>query len=159
MVIGVGNRMRGDDGAGLAVAERVRAAGIAGREHEGEPVGLIELWSEAGASAVVLVDAVSSGATPGSVHRFDASSAPLPATWSRSTSTHALGVAEAIELARAVGRLPQRVVAVGVEGACFELGAGLSPAVEGALGEVVEQVLGEARALLSSVEAPDAARS
>jgi len=145
LVIGVGNRLRGDDGVGLAVASRVRAAGIEVREYEGEPVGLIEAWSCA--AAVVLVDAVSAGAAPGSVHRFDASSAALPATWSRSTSTHALGVAEAIELARAVGRLPLRVVAVGIEGVSFELGAGLSAEVEGALSEVVEVVLGEARAL------------
>jgi hydrogenase maturation protease len=159
VVIGVGNLLRGDDGAGLAVARRVRAAGIVVIAYEGEPVGLIEAWSEAGAGAVVLVDAVSSGIAPaGSVHRFDASSAALPAAWSRSTSTHALGVAEAIELARAVGRLPRFVVAIGIEGAAFELGAGLSPAVEAVVDEVAAVVAAEAPALAAAVRAAGAAR-
>jgi len=161
LVIGIGNLLRGDDGAGPAVAHRLLDSpepdGIAVREYEGEPVGLIDVWD--GAGAVVLVDAVSSGTAPaGSVRRFDVSSAALPAAWSRSTSTHAIGAAEAIELARAVGRLPPLVVAVGIEGAAFELGAGLSPAVEGALDEAVALVVAEARALLGSVVARDVAQ-
>ena len=39
------------------------------RVYEGEPVGLIEDW--AGADAVIVVDAVSSGAPPGTIHRLD----------------------------------------------------------------------------------------
>ncbi len=125
--------MRAEDGAGLEVAGRVRAAGIEVREYEGEPVGLIGLWS--GAGAVVLVDAVSPGAARGSARRFDASPASaaggLPAAWSRSTSTHGLDVAEAIELGRAVGRPAQGVVAAGIEGrrSSSELGPGRRPGV------------------------------
>ena len=45
-------------------------------EREGEPTGLIETWADAG--ALWLVDAVSSGAEPGTVHRVDASHGDLP---------------------------------------------------------------------------------
>jgi hydrogenase maturation protease len=51
-------------------------------------------------------------------------------------STHALGVAEAIELARALGRLPARLEVYAIEGARFTAGAGLSPAVEQAVGKL-----------------------
>ena len=100
LVIGVGNPWRGDDGAGIEVARRV--GGIA---FEGDGTGLVELW--AGAEDAVVVDAAASGAAPGTVHRFDAAAGPLPARSLRS-STHHFGVADAIELARALDRLPPR---------------------------------------------------
>jgi hydrogenase maturation protease len=122
LIIGVGNRWRGDDAAGLEVAARVPGAVSA----EGEPVALLDLWQ--GASAVTVVDAVSSGAAPGTIHRLDASDAPLPAALA-GPSTHLLGLSEAIELARALGRLPARVTVYGIEGEDFSAGAGLTPAV------------------------------
>ena len=86
---------RGDDAAGLEVARR--AGGV---EHEGDATRLLDAW--AGADDVVVVDAAASGAPPGTLRWFDASAAPLPAAQLRS-STHAFGVADAIELARALG--------------------------------------------------------
>jgi hydrogenase maturation protease len=131
-VVGVGNRWRRDDAAGLLVAELLAQRGLAGVEvieHEGEPLDLIDTCS--GAQAVWLVDAASSGAAPGSVHRFDASERELPSSMFR-VSTHRLGVGEALELARTLGRLPPRVTVYGVEGARFDAGAELSPAVAAA---------------------------
>jgi hydrogenase maturation protease len=149
MVVGVGNALRGDDGAGLEVARRLReraaSAGVAVRELEGEGVGLLDLWE--GALAVVIVDTVRSGAAPGTVHRLDATDGPLPAGVRRSSSTHAVGVAEAIELARALGRLPSRVIVYGVEGRDFRAGAALSPAVAASLDGVADAVLREVRRL------------
>jgi hydrogenase maturation protease len=133
IVIGVGNAWRGDDAAGLAVARRLRVLappGVDVREHEGEASGLVEAW--AGADSVVVVDASASGAAAGTVRRFDAAAAPLPASALRS-STHAFGVPEAIELARALGRLPARLDVYAVEGERFEAGAALTPAVADAV--------------------------
>ena len=76
------------------------------RVYEGEPVGLIEDW--AGADAVIVVDAVSSGAPPGTIHRLDPLAEPIPAALSQG-STHAFGLAETIELARTLDRLPPRL--------------------------------------------------
>ena len=76
------------------------------RAYEGEPVGLIEEWT--GADAVIVVDAVSSGAPPGTIHRLDPLAEPIPAALSQG-STHAFGLAETIELARALDRLPRRL--------------------------------------------------
>ena len=45
------------------------------------------------------------------------------------SSTHLLGVAEAVELARALDRLPGRTIVYGIEGAVFDTGAELTEAV------------------------------
>lgn len=142
VVIGVGNELRGDDDAGLEVVRRLRRDG-GGAEvelHEADGMSLLELWN--GARAAVLVDATRSGAPPGTIRRFDVGATGLPAAVGLASS-HAVSVAEAIELARVLGRLPGRVVVFGIEGGRFDLGAGLSDAVESALDEVVRRVNGE----------------
>lgn len=143
LVIGIGNGYRGDDAAGLAVMERIRVAAPPAAEvvrHEGEPVSLIDTWD--GARAVYLVDAVSSGGEPGSIYRFDATARPLGAHFSR-RGTHAFGVADTIELARALGRLPDRLIGYGIEGHSFAAGASLSPQVRSAVSIVSTRLLEE----------------
>ena len=143
LVIGIGNAYRGDDAAGLAVADRIRVTAPPGIEvlrHEGEPVSLIDTWDRA--RAVYLVDAVSSGGEPGNVYRFDVTAEPLVARL-RPRGTHALGVADTIELARALGRLPRRLVSYGIEGGCFATGASLSPPVREAVAVASERLLAE----------------
>ena len=137
-MIGVGNAYRGDDAAGLVVARRLRGRGVEAVEQEGEPVAFVDRFYEH--SAVVVVDAVHSGATPGTLHRVDASKRPLPSELRGSPSTHALGLGEAIELARALERLPPRVLVYGIEGARFDAGAELSAEVQAAVGRLVEEI-------------------
>jgi hydrogenase maturation protease len=145
MVIGVGNTWRGDDGAGLAVARRLRElspAGVEVRELEGDATALVEAWS--GADRVVVVDAAESGAPAGTVSRFDARAGPLPVRSLRS-STHAFGVPDAVELARALGRLPRRLEVYAIEGASFTAGDRLSPDVERAVEELATTLGSEQR--------------
>ena len=128
-IVCVGNPWRGDDAVGLEVAHRLEGTlpeGVVLSEREGEPTALIDAWE--GAETLWLVDAVSSGAEPGTVHRLDASEHELPAALFRG-STHHVGLAEAVELARALGRLPRQTVVFGVEGSSFEVGGPLTPAV------------------------------
>ncbi len=143
LVVGLGNRYRRDDGAGLAVAARVRAAslpGVAVDELEGEPISLIDAWD--GARLVYLADAVSSGGEPGAVYRCDAASG-LPPEPLRHRGTHAFSVADVVELGRALGRLPPRLIIYGIEGAEFGAGTGLSPKVEHAVGAVATRLVSE----------------
>lgn len=131
LLIGVGNAWRGDDGAGLAVARRARELGAPRvLAYEGDAVALLEAW--AGAGHAVIVDAAASGAPAGTLHTFDARAAPLPVTLLRS-STHAFGVADAVELARALDRLPERLDVYAIEGGDFALAAGLTPPVAAAV--------------------------
>ena len=141
-MIGVGNRYRRDDGVGPAVAERLRGRGdVDVATCEQEPSRLLDAW--AGADLALVVDAVSSGAKPGTVHRFDATRRAVPSSVFRG-STHALGVGEVIELARALGRLPGRVLVYGVEGGEFAAGDGLSPAVAAAVEPLAAELMEEA---------------
>jgi hydrogenase maturation protease len=146
VVIGVGNAMRGDDAAGLEVVACVRdEPGVERVAHEREPIEVLEIW--AGADAVVLIDAVHSGAPAGTIHRLDASAQALPAALVH-TSSHTIGVGEVIELARTLGRLPPRVIFYGIEGARFETGAAVSPEVAAAIDSLADTVLRESRLLL-----------
>jgi len=143
LVIGLGNEYRRDDAVGLVVARRLREAApesVLVLEETGEGASLLESWQDA--DTVILIDAVQSGAAPGTVHRLDARAQPIAKKFFR-FSTHAFGLAEAVELARALGRLPPRLIVYGVEGKSFEAGLGLSPEVEAAALVVAERVLGE----------------
>lgn len=135
LVIGVGNTFRGDDAAGLEVVRALRGVPVV--ECEGEPVSLLDAWR--GHDHVLVVDAMQSGAPAGTVRRLAVGDEPLPAELAR-PSTHLLGVGEAVELARALGRLPRELVVYAIEGERFDAGAALTPAVAAAVATVVERI-------------------
>jgi hydrogenase maturation protease len=148
-IICVGNSWRSDDAAGLAVARQLRAAPDKRAEiveQEGEPTALID--SLEGVDAAWIVDAVSSGAEAGTVHRLDAVEQQLPSGLF-GASTHHLGIADAVELARALGKLPSRLIVYGIEGERFDAGNDLTPAVVAAVERVVESLRGEVAELAS----------
>ena len=89
----LGSRYRGDDAVGPLVADRLRAAGATVLECDDEPTRLLDAW--AGLDLIVIVDAVSSGAAAGTVHRVDPGDGPLPGDLGLA-STHAFSVADAL---------------------------------------------------------------
>ena len=126
--------------------DRVRGDAIEVRELPGDPTGLLEVWL--GREAVVVVDAMGAGTRPGTILRLDASHDALPVRRRRGpSSTHAAGLNETIELARALGALPARVIVYAVEGRRFDAGAGLSGELEAILPTLAEHVLREASSL------------
>lgn len=138
LVLGVGHPFRGDDGLGPVVAERVAALArpdVTALAHHGEGTSLMECWQ--GFDAVVVVDATRSDAPPGTVRCWDAGMEKLPAALFPKSS-HVFGLAEAVEMARLLGRLPPRLTVIGVEGKDFAAGTGLSPEVSAAVDRVVE---------------------
>ena len=138
IVIGVGNDLRGDDAAGWETVRRLRAVpSLVLHEHGGDAPGLVSLWGPD--DDVVVVDAIVSSAPPGTIVEIDALAAPLPADVSWAT-THGAGVAEGIELARALGLLPKTLVVIGVSARQFELGAPMSVEVERAVARVVRRL-------------------
>lgn len=143
VVIGVGNTLRGDDGAGPAVVALLRDAVRSDVEIvavDGEATELLSLLE--GAASAFIIDASGSEGPAGTVRRFDASTSAVPQQKFASTS-HGLGVAAVIELARALSRLPPQCVVYTIEGASFEVGAPVSPAVETAAAEVAKRLAGE----------------
>ncbi|WP_343079447.1 hydrogenase maturation protease [Ostreiculturibacter nitratireducens] len=141
LVIGCGNPMRHDDGAGRAVARALSHMGMEAVEASGEAGGLLALFE--GRRDVVLVDACASGSEAGTVHEFEAGTGPLPASLG-TVSSHGFGAAAAIELARSLGALPPRLRVFAIEGTEFGHGEGLSPPVEAAVAALVRRLAREA---------------
>lgn len=142
-LIGVGNEFRQDDGVGLVLLKKLQQqipAGIKTLETSGEGVELMEAWQ--GAETVYIFDASRSGAKTATIHRFDARIQSIPTKFFN-CSTHTFGVAEAVELARSLNRLPPKLIIYAIEGKNFDLGLGLSPEVEQAAADVVGRVLRE----------------
>ena len=140
LVIGAGNAFRRDDAAGLEVARRLRALvgpDVDVIEAGGDLSALCDLWS--GRDCVILLDAVRSGADGGTVHRLDALAQSLPAGMAHG-STHGLGIADAVELARALGTLPASLIVYGIEGCDFGNGTGLSPRVALAVESLAQRI-------------------
>ncbi len=143
VVLGIGNPDRGDDAAGPAVVRRLRGtlpSDVTLAEEVGETARVLAQLESA--TAVYIIDACASGAAAGSVLRFDAAAQPLPQQ-TFAMSTHGIGLAEAIELARALNQLPPRCIVYAIEGASFETGAPLTPAVADAAAEVARRLCDE----------------
>ncbi len=144
LIIGVGNPFRCDDGAGPAVVrcllEQALPSTVKVIQHHGEGASLIDTWQ--GYRRVMLVDATCSDAPVGSVHRFDAARVELPKGLFH-YSSHLFGVAEAVELARSLKRLPDELIIYGIEGMVFGYGEALSPEVAVAVVSVASQIRAE----------------
>src|SRR5262245_13215425 len=140
MVVGLGNEFRHDDAVGLITARRLREREVEAEEHEGDLATLMDRWKDS--ESLILIDAVASGAAPGTLYRLDVSASPLDRNLFKS-STHALGLSDAIELSRAMGTLPDRVVVFGVEVRDVTAGVGLSVEVAEAIPLLIEAVVGE----------------
>jgi len=135
-VIGVGNRMMGDDAVGPVVLDLLGpwpGGAVALVESVGDATHLLEAWRDA--KLAIVVDAVISGGVPGTIRRIDARDG-FPVSW-RSASTHLVGVAEAIDLAGVLGGLPDELIVYGVEIGSVEPGVDLSPPVAGAADRLV----------------------
>lgn len=142
LVVGIGHEDRGDDAAGpLAVRLLVRAWAdrppphVRVRAWRGDPLGLIEAWD--GVERLVLVDAVVSGAALGTWRRYGVDA---PFATGASSSTHGVGLAEALALARALDRLPPTVEVWGIEASDFAAGAPPTEAVAGAAAALVSHL-------------------
>ena len=140
VVAGLGNEYRRDDGVGPMVAAQVASrAAVRDIGPIVDPLDLLGRWD--GADVVLVVDAVDSSSPAGTVQVVE-----LPARIARqgSASTHGISLAGVLALARTIGRAPRRVVVVGIEGADFGRGTGLtaevSAAVPVAVGKIVEMV-------------------
>jgi hydrogenase maturation protease len=135
VIAGIGNPFRSDDGVGWAVADRLSGrvpSNVHVCKQRGECAQLFDLFGQF--SIVYLIDACQGTGAPGSWHRLlwadsmcdtpdTAMVEPVP------TSTHGLGVFQAIALARALNSLPARLIVYAIVTQSLQLKTALSPAV------------------------------
>jgi len=136
LIIGYGNRERGDDGAGVLVAEQLRELGIPTKIHTADALALIELWG--GVEEVTLIDAVVTGAPAGTVHKWDVDQ--MLGAEASHASSHGMGLVQAIGLARSLGCLPGQLHLYGIEGKRFAIGQEMSTEVKNAVERLVRQI-------------------
>lgn len=143
LIIGVGNPDRGDDVAGLAVARALTShvpSNVTIRESSGDGAALLSDWQ--GFDVVILIDATPPAGRAGCIRRFDAGEQPLPANFF-TDSTHAFGVAQGVEMARALGMLPPKLIIYGVEGRDFAIGTPMSGEISDAIPQVTAMILAQ----------------
>lgn len=150
LIVGVGNEYRGDDAVGiLAARELRRCLTTEARIIENSCAGpdLLEIWK--GHKAVIIIDAVQSGAPAGTIHRFDARAHTMPPHFCH-CSSHALGLADAIELARVMDWLPANLILYGIEKNECADGSMLSAEVVQAIPSLISRVCAESKHLHES---------
>lgn len=142
VVIGVGNRWRRDDIAGIAVLDQLQGRvdeDVVLVESDGEPTRLLGAFERA--PQVVMVDAVVTGSEPGTVRRF--TDTELPDQMGIGQSSHLVQLVETIELGKLLGRLPNGLVLIGIEATDFDNGEGMTAPVAAGVAAAVEAVLRE----------------
>ena len=148
LVLALGNVLCGDDGAGVAAMHRMLRkwrvpADVAVVDGGTQGLALLSLIDSA--DQVILIDAITADAAPGSPVRLEGDEVG-PAVYER-LSPHQIGVADLLAGAALVGRYPDRVILVGVVPETLALGLERSPAVEASLDDLAERVVAELTAL------------
>jgi hydrogenase maturation protease len=146
VVIGCGNLLRGDDAVGPIAIRTLWTRGVDDgvRLVDGGTAGMDVAFQMRGARRVILIDASSTGAAPGTVFR-------VPGEWVEQLPpltdihTHAFRWDNALAFGRWLlgPGFPPEVDVFLIEAQSVAPGADLSPAVGAAMERVVELVLGE----------------
>jgi hydrogenase maturation protease len=138
-VLGVGNLLRMDEGVGV---HAVRALEQRHREDmpevdflDGGTLGLNLLPFIEEASSLLILDAVDFGAQPGTTIELTGDS--IPRFTGIKLSEHQVTLQEVLGLAQIRGRLPDRMMLIGMQPADLGTGASLSPTAAGALAEML----------------------
>ena len=149
LVAGVGNRLQGDDGFGVAVSQLLSdkplGADVTVREFGIGGIHLVQELFE-GYDALLLIDAVDRGSPAGTLHLLEPQVPELdslPAEQRRDflADVHWADPARALILARALGVLPARVLVLGCQPSTLDdLSLDLSPLVEARLPEALRMI-------------------
>ena len=146
IVIGVGNTMRRDDGAGPSAGRML--APLIGDENvaiiaTADPVRLMDAWRHR--PGAILVDACAGDGPPGALHKLVMNG---PSEFLRlsdmhggRSSVHVLGLASALRLADALGALPDELVLYTLAGQDFSFGEGLSPELASAMETLTQKIV------------------
>lgn len=144
LVLGIGNLVMSDDGAGVRVVQKLQ------REYrfpemveimDGGTLGLDLLPKLEGVERLIVVDAVETGKKPGTCVRLVGEE--LPIALETKVSPHQMGLKDLLSVAELMGHSPREMVLIGVQPGSIEMDTELTAAVEVKLDELVGMVLNE----------------
>jgi len=141
LVLGIGNILMTDEGAGVHAVEELKKRfrlpeGV--EVLDGGTSGLELLPHIANRDCLMIVDAVRGGKPPGSVMVFE--DEEIPASLSAKLSPHQIGLSDLLFAARLKGELPKRIVLFGIEPGIVRTGLGLSEAVRAGMDGLLEAI-------------------
>lgn len=142
LVIGLGNPDRGDDGVGPLVARALSNCSIGARvtTRAADMLALLDDWE--GCEIAIMIDAATAVTKVGRIHRIDLNVEGLPSDLALA-STHAFGLAAAVELADILHIRRPHLIIYAIESRCFEPGAAMSPEVAAAAKKVTAHIADE----------------
>jgi hydrogenase maturation protease len=146
VVLGIGNLLLTDEGAGVHAVNAFRESFIIPDDVElidGGTMGLDLLPFIEGRDALLIVDAVDFGAESGTVRTIEGRD--IKAFMDLKFSVHQIGVPDMLFAAELSGITPPRLALVGIQPDVIETGVGLSPTLSARLEELLRAVLGQLR--------------
>lgn len=154
LVLGIGNTLLSDEGAGVEAVWRLD------REHvfppnvellDGGTSGMALLNHIENRDCLFLLDAVESReGKPGSVVRIDLGE--NPGYFQSKISPHQLGISEVLAAATLLSTHPRRTILYGVHPQSLESGTELTPVVREGVGEMLQSLVRELKALGLHIE-------
>ena len=144
LILGVGNLLLSDEGAGLRVLERLTATYDLPEEVQtldGGTLGLDLLYYLEGVENLLIIDAMEMGEEPGTLLRLEGDE--VPAFLSIKVSPHQIGIPDMLFAAKLKDLFPRRVVLWGVQPGRMEVGLELSEPVAAQVDVLVEKVVEE----------------
>jgi hydrogenase maturation protease len=139
LVLGVGNLLLQDEGAGVRALEEFanRYDTPAGVELlDGGTSGIELLHYFQGRDRLIILDVVKCGNPPGTVVRLEGEE--VPAIFMSKISPHQLGISDLLAVCRLLGKMPAEVVLLGIEPKIMGTGFALSDEVSGNLGKLAD---------------------
>lgn len=144
VILGVGNLLLSDEGAGVHVIQRLQERFALPAEVQvvdGGTLGMDLLYYLEGCQTLLIVDAVATGKPPGTLIRLEGEE--VPAFLSVKISPHQVGVPDMLFAAKLKGIDPPDIVLWGVQPESFEIGLEPSPAIDAQLDVLVEKLCEE----------------
>lgn len=141
LLLGVGNLLLSDEGVGVRAIEALEQRFIFPPEvtlQDGGTSGMELLEVMANRELIIVVDAVRSDSTPGSL--FILKDDEVPAFFSQRLSPHQLGLADVLMALRLTDEFPQRLILLGIEPKSLAPGMALTPTVARAMEDAIVQV-------------------
>lgn len=140
ILYGIGNSFRGDDAAGIEVANTLLDRGASPDQILSGPAEiaqLIDLMEKT--ECLIFVDCVYSGQEIGTIHKLDLTKEKLPYS-KKGPSTHIFGLGEALDMAKALDIFPKKIWFWGIEGRNFEFSRNISHEVQAGIRQVSSEI-------------------
>ncbi len=148
LVMGIGNLLLQDEGAGVRVIEKFERLyePLEGVELlDGGTSGIELLYYIQGRDVLILVDVVRCGSPWGTVCRFEGTE--VPALFQQKISPHQLGISDLLATARLTDSLPEKIVLFGIEPKCIDTGLELTEEIAQKITSLTGMIADELTAL------------